>query len=326
MNKILDTTILEFDMENRRYKELKIDDPIDDKNESKVYWVHCNLSRQDDFKKLIEKLKLDEEIINLCYENDPTPTVIDRDESLTIQFPALLSTELNAQHELEFSNVIIHLTSRFCFSASYKEIPALIEFIKACQKALRYARTTCFIIFLILDNVVNDYARILYSLEVMTEQLDLDLDAENKDLYNQVMQIKRQTIKIKRYIIAIREIILRISGRKISVISEQCRLSLSQLASHTHIVINEVDSIRDVLKGLLDQIDNALMQRMNESMKVLTAFAAIFLPLTLITGIYGMNFHWMPELEWEYGYFAAIGLIFICGLAMYLFFKRKKWF
>jgi magnesium transporter len=91
-------------------------------------------------------------------------------------------------------------------------------------------------------------------------------------------------------------------------------------------IANETDSLRDMLNSMLDQIDNALMQKMNETMKILTTFAAIFLPLTLITGIYGMNFQWMPELAWKYGYFYALTLLVVCGLSLLFIFKKMKWF
>lgn len=133
-------------------------------------------------------------------------------------------------------------------------------------------------------------------------------------------------MKVKRYTIAIREILMRITSRNILVISEQCRTSLYNLSNHCHLIVNEIDSLRDMLNGLLGQIDNQLMQNMNETMKVLTAFAAIFLPLSLITGIYGMNFYWMPELGWKYGYFGALGLIVLCALLLFLIFRKKKWF
>jgi len=125
---------------------------------------------------------------------------------------------------------------------------------------------------------------------------------------------------------ASREILMRISGRSIAVISDACRTSLYNLSNHSHMVVHEADSIRDMLNSLLDEIENMLMQKLNETMRVLTAFAAIFLPLTLITGIYGMNFRWIPELNWTYGYFWALGLLVVCAGSLLFLFKKKKWF
>jgi magnesium transporter len=181
-------------------------------------------------------------------------------------------------------------------------------------------------LFLILDDIINDYSNILFHFERVTDQIDLDVRTSNSDAYSNVMSIKKNVMKIKRFVMAICDFLMRISGRKISVISESCRLSLANLFSHTQMIVNEADAIRDILNGILAQIDNALMTRMNETMRILTAFASIFLPMTLIAGIYGMNFHIMPELEWDYGYYYALGLMLACAGTLLFIFKRFKWF
>lgn len=324
---ILGSIAIEFDLENRKFKELSIAElKINLHDQKKIYWVHCDLNQQENFKKLSEKLCLPDEVIKLCDQEDTMPKLIDNDETITIQIQCLLSTELKNNIEANFSNLIVYLTSNFCFTASSEVIPALLEFIKNFQKSIRYAQTPCFIIFLIFDNVMNEYARILFNFELVADQMDLRVRSTHSNIYNDVMEIKQQVMKVKRYTIAVREILMRLSGRHISVISEQCRSSLYNLSNHSHMVIHEEDSIRDILNSLLDQIDNTLMQKMSETMRVLTAVAAIFLPLTLITGIYGMNFHWIPELEWKFGYFWALGLILVCGGVMLFIFKKMKWF
>lgn len=326
---VLGSIAIEFDLTHRTFKEVPLDElEIDLRNKKKIYWVHSNLNQQDIFKKLVNKLQLPDDVVELCNQEDTMPKLIDNDEAITTQIQGLLSTELSEEHhnETHFANLIIHLTSNFCFTAASEEIPALLEFIKSFSKAIRYAQTPCFILFLIFDNVVNEYARILFNFEVVADQMDLRVRAIHNNIYNEVMEIKQEVMKVKRYTIAAREILMRLSGRKISVISEQCRVSLYNLSNHSHMVVHEADSIRDILNGLLDQIDNTLMQKMSETMKVLTAVAAIFLPLTLITGIYGMNFRWIPELSWKYGYFWALGLIVVCGATMLYIFKKMKWF
>jgi magnesium/cobalt transport protein CorA len=192
---------------------------------------------------------------------------------------------------------------------------------------VRHAKTTCFILFLILDNLVNQYSQILFRYELIAEKLDYKIIHRTKqNIYDKVNMIKEQIIKIKRGIIGLREIVIRLSGRKISVISNECRSSLLNLSGHSHMVVHECDSIREILNGLLGQIENALIQKMNKTMKILTSFAAIFLPLTLIAGIYGMNFRFMPELEWQYGYFLVLGsMVFCAGLLLYIF-KKNDWF
>lgn len=186
-------------------------------------------------------------------------------------------------------------------------------------------RETTISIFLILDNIINDYAQFLFNFEVISDQMDVKVRESHDDIHSDVNNIRHRVMEIKRCTVAIREILMRLSGRKIAVISEECRISLSNLFNQSQMVFNEIDSIRDMLNAMLSQMDYHLMHRMNQTMQVLTAFAAIFLPLTLITGIYGMNFHNMPELNWYYGYYYALILIFVCGVGLYYMFKKMKW-
>lgn len=323
----LNSIIIEFDIASQSYKQFSLTEfhpNLSEKN--KLYWIHCDLKDRAAFDSLAKQLNLPEDVIELCLEDDKIPKLIDSEDSITVQVQCVQALNLDKKNEVQFNNLILHLTQKFCFTASYEKIPAVLEFVEASKKAIRFAKTPCFILFLILDNVVNDYAKILFEFELIAEQMDLRVRASHKNIYNKVMSVKQHVMKVKGYMISIREILMRLSGRNIVVISEQCRFSLNNLSNHTHMLVHEIDSIRDMLNGLLDQIDNTLMQKMSETMKVLTAFAAIFLPMSVITGIYGMNFRWIPELEWKYGYFWALFLILLCGVSLLIIFKKRKWF
>ncbi|MBA2654881.1 MAG: magnesium transporter CorA family protein [Gammaproteobacteria bacterium] len=321
------TIIFEFDMSHRSYKRLSLTEfSPESSGNHMIYWVHSDLSQKETFAKLADQLHLSEDIMELCLANDGMPKLIDEEGAIALQIQCLQSLNLDKHDSFQFDNLILNLTQKYCFTASFEKIPAVLECANSINKTLRFAKTPCFIFFLILDNIVNDYSKILFQIELVADQMDLHVRASHKNIYNKVMRIKQQVMKIKRYVISIREILMRLSGRNIEVISEPCRVSLSNLSNHTHMLAHEVESIRDMLNGLLDQIDNTLIQKMSETMKILTAFAAIFLPMTVITGIYGMNFRWMPELQWKYGYLWAMSLILFCGISLLILFRKRKWF
>ena len=322
------TTIIEFDLENQSHQKLSLDEyAIDLQDTNKILWIHCDLNDQHAFQKIAEKIHLADDVVNLFMQKDPTPRLVEFDDAVTVQLPCLITHEIDMHHlEETFSYLMIHLSDRYCITASTQSIPAITQFNNNFTKALKYAKTPCFILFLVMDNVVDDFAKTLFNFETITDQFDLRIRHSHENIYSEVMDVKNHTMKIRRFIIATKEILMRLSGRKMSVISSSCRASLSNLLNETHMISNEADSIRDILNNLLDQIDNVLMQKMNETMRVLTAFASIILPLTLITGIYGMNFHWIPELEWKYGYFAVLILLVVVGGILFYIFKKKKWF
>jgi len=100
---------------------------------------------------------------------------------------------------------------------------------------------------------------------------------------------------------------------------------LRDIYDHTIQVIETVETYRDMVSGLQDLYLSSVSNKMNEVMKVLTIIATIFIPLTFIAGIYGMNFEFMPELKWKIGYFFIWGVMVVIALGMVRYFKRKKW-
>ena len=319
-------TILKFDILKKSTTEISLAEMTTAAhNPQIVYWCHCEYKQIDSCRALIEQLDLND-TVNECV-SDPSnlPQLIDSDDTLTMKLQAPQSNMLDKKHHIEYSSLIIHLTTHICFTFSNKPINALGEFLKQSQKSLHYAKTTGFILFLIMDNVLNDFAKILSGLESACDEIDSHLRSTNqRNHYRTVTKVKREAMRTKHYLAAIRDMLMRISGRKITVVSEECRKSLIDLYSHSQALVAESDSIREILNGMLDQIDNNIMYRMSETMKYLTAYATIFMPPTLIAGIYGMNFRNMPELEWQYGYYIALGIIFLSGFVTYIIFKKMK--
>lgn len=323
----LGSTVFEFNLTEHSFRELPLESlQIDLAEKNKVYWVHCDLSQPDILKKIAEKLPLPEHVLEWCAQEEKVPQLRDDEESLTIQVGCLLSDEVRQGQEIEFEDLLIYLTPKICFTAATASIPALLSFLKNYSKALRYAKTSCFMLFLILDDIINDYSKTLLDFQSLSDNIDIKVREMSDNMYGEVITVKKQLMKSKRYISTIRDSLMRISARKIPVISKECRLSLRNLYNHSQMIGVQMDSVRDSLNSTLGQIDNALMQKMNSTMKVLTAFAAIFLPLSLIAGIYGMNFKIIPELHWQYGYFWALGLMVLCTSILIFIFKKKRWF
>ena len=111
----------------------------------------------------------------------------------------------------------------------------------------------------------------------------------------------------------------------VPLISESLGNYFRDVYDHTIIAIDTVETYRDILSGMLDIYLSSMSNRLNSIMKVLTIIATIFMPLTFITSLYGMNFKNMPELQWEYGYYGVLGVIVVIALAMLEYFRRKQW-
>jgi magnesium transporter len=143
--------------------------------------------------------------------------------------------------------------------------------------------------------------------------------------------MKREMIFVRKAVWPVRELVNNMERCESDLILDGTDIYLRDVHDHTIRVIDTIETYRDLLSGMMDIYLSSVSNRMNEVMKVLTIIATIFMPLSFITGLYGMNFHteaspWnMPELNWRYGYFSVLGLMALIVLLMLWYFRRKGW-
>lgn len=185
-----------------------------------------------------------------------------------------------------------------------------------------------YLAYALLDAIVDGYFELVDSIDEQVDDIDGRLLAEaDPDIIREIHDLKRKLILLRKQVWPVREVInsfIRSEGNP--MVSSDTRLYLRDVYEHIIQVTEMVDSFREVVSSLHDVYLSVAGNRMNEVMKVLTIFASIFIPLTFVAGIYGMNFEYMPELSWRGGYFAALGLMLLIALGMLLLFKRKRWF
>ncbi|MFW6149797.1 MAG: magnesium/cobalt transporter CorA [Atribacterota bacterium] len=183
-----------------------------------------------------------------------------------------------------------------------------------------------YLIYSLLDSIVDQYFLILEKLGNKIELLEDDLinqpSPENLQIIN---QSKRNLIFLRNAVWPLREIINKLEKDESKLIKKTTKLFLRDVYDHTIQVIETVEALRDMVSGLMDIYLSSVSNKMNEVMKVLTIIATIFIPLTFLAGIYGMNFHYMPELSWKWAYPITLSVMFIIGIGMYFFFKKKNW-
>ncbi len=183
-----------------------------------------------------------------------------------------------------------------------------------------------YLAYALLDAIIDNYYVVLEKRGEDLENLEDEIMANpSNEIGQKIHQLKRDMIYLKRQIWPLREVVSGLQRNESKLISKQTGVYLRDLYDHTIQVMDTVESFREMLSGLHDSYLSGISNKMNEVMKVLTIFAAIFIPLTFLAGVYGMNFEFMPELKWKYGYFMLLGLMAVCGLGMVVYFKRKKW-
>ncbi|MBN2828886.1 MAG: magnesium/cobalt transporter CorA [Candidatus Cloacimonetes bacterium] len=183
-----------------------------------------------------------------------------------------------------------------------------------------------YLTYLFLDAVIDNYFVILEKLGDKIEDLEEKLIANpSKEMMEQIHNLKREIIFLRKSIWPLRDVINGLERSESPLIKKSTEIYLRDLYDHTIQVIDTVETFRDIVTGMMDLYLTSVSNRMNEVMKVLTIFAAIFIPLTFLAGVYGMNFKYMPELNWKFAYPIWWGISIIAGLLMLAFFKKKKW-
>jgi len=183
-----------------------------------------------------------------------------------------------------------------------------------------------YLLYALLDLVVDHYFIILENFGEKLEDLETELlNNPDKTTLNKLHRLRRETLLLRRTVYPLREMIGRFEKLEEPLISNHIKVFIRDLYDHTIKVIENIEVLRDMTSGLLDLYMNTTSNKMNEIMKVLTILTSIFIPLTFISGVYGMNFVNMPELQFKYGYFAVLGLMVLVLIAMLIYLKRKKW-
>ncbi|MEN8207948.1 MAG: magnesium/cobalt transporter CorA [Candidatus Fermentibacteria bacterium] len=183
-----------------------------------------------------------------------------------------------------------------------------------------------YLAYALIDAVVDSYFLILETIGDQIEQVeDGVILNQEPDTISKIHKFKRAMLFMRRTVWPLREEVSLLGKSGSDLVSEPTALFFRNLYDHTIQVIDTVETYRDLISGMHDTYLSSVNNRMNEVMKILTILATIFIPLTFITGLYGMNFRYMPELFWKWGYFAALGLMLVIAAAMLVNFRRKKW-
>ncbi len=178
----------------------------------------------------------------------------------------------------------------------------------------------------LMDSIVDSYFSILEKLGENIEEVEETMITDPKpETLHGIHSLKRKMISLRKSVWPLRDVLSALERSESPLIREPTRIYLKDVYDHTIQVIDTVETYRDVLSGMLDVYLSSISNKMNEIMKVLTIIATIFIPLTFIAGVYGMNFEFMPELRWRWGY-PAIWAVMICvGISMLVYFRKKKW-
>ncbi|MDW7729185.1 MAG: magnesium/cobalt transporter CorA [Bacillota bacterium] len=230
--------------------------------------------------------------------------------------------------DIESEQVSLVMGNNYVISVSERET----DLFKAMRKRIELNKGSArkespdYLAYSLLDIIVDQYYIVIEKAGERLEALEEALLAKpDESTLQAVHRLKRNMISMRQAVWPLREALVGLEQSDAVFNHPSVALHLRDVYSHVVQIIDTVDIYREMLSGLIEIYLSSVNNRLNEVMKILTIFAAIFIPLTLISGIYGMNFVYMPELNWLYGYPFALGLMAAVAVVLLLYFKRKKW-
>ncbi len=184
-----------------------------------------------------------------------------------------------------------------------------------------------FLAYALIDAVVDHCLTILEEIENTLDRLEEELlEDYNRETFESIYSLKRELIILRKSVWPLREAVGSLMRDEFKVVGDSVEPYFRDVYDHIILVIDTVEVFRDIVTGMQENYLAGVNNRMNEVMKFLTMIATIFMPLSFIAGLYGMNFHYMPELGWRWGYFAVLGLMGLIVLGMVRFYRSRKWF
>ncbi len=305
-----------------------IDEILKYKDSDSVTWVNIEgLANVDIVQRVGAMFDIHQLVLEDILNTHQRPKFEEYDDYLYIVLKSLSSEK--SRFAVVYEQVSILVLKNFVFTFKEKKDDLFVSVqqrIKTSKGRLRSLGSD-YLTYAVLDTIVDQNFVLIDVLDdtvtVLEENL-LTCEPTRDDL-NTIQSLKREIIGIRRFVSPLRELTASMLRSESVLIKEQTRIFLRDVADHSTRVIESIESYRDILSGMLDIYMSSVSNKMNEVMKVLTVFASIFIPLTFLAGIYGMNFEYMPELKWKWAY-PAIWVAFITiPVVLLVYFRKKKW-
>lgn len=189
-------------------------------------------------------------------------------------------------------------------------------------------RDVDYLLFLVLESILDNYFKTVSSIEYLFEKMEvIDVQSDpSPTVLKTIEQYKRQIQQLKKTVFPIRDFSIRVEREQFDLIESENKKYFLELKDLCLSLIDDCERLEDGMKSYMNLFFSVQGHRMNNVMKTLTIVSTIFIPLTFISGIYGMNFEYMPELKWEMGYFSIWIIMGLVSISMLFYFKKKKWF
>lgn len=303
-----------------------IDHLLTNLNQDRVNWI--NLDGLTDLG-IIEKLQS-----HFCFHalmiedvlNDQRPKSEEYDDYLYFTLKMLYQIKSN---KIEYEQISFVLGTNYLISFQEKEGDLFDHFrerIRLDQGRVRKKKAD-YLLYRLIDIIVDNYYVVLDNIGEQIEDIEESIHSNlSERAFHKIQALKKELIFLRKAVYPLREALSKVVKGETSFVQEENLRYFSDVYDHTVHLIDSLDTYKDLTSSLMDIHINTMNTKMNQVMKLLTIITTIFIPLSFIASIYGMNFEHMPELQWEYGYPAVLMVMAAVLIGMIYYFKRRKWF
>jgi magnesium transporter len=322
--------ILEFiqynEKEYRMETKLPVESIIQQQRKDTVNWINVDgLTDRTLLASLGEHFSLHSLLLeDVCSEHQPK--VEEYDDYIFFTLKMLYQIRDGV---IDYEQISFVLGKNFLLSFQEKEgdlFGTLRDRIRLDQGRAR-KRGPDYLMYRLVDIIVDNYYNVLDAIGYQVEQIEEAVDGGSDNFeFQKIQKIKKELIYLRKALYPLRDALSKLIKEEYGLIDPSNTRYFSDVYDHVVHLIDSMDTYKDLTSSLMDIHINYMNTRMNEVMKVLAVISTIFMPLTFIVGVYGMNFDYMPELRWKFGYLEVWILMFTIAGGMILFFKHKKWF
>lgn len=321
-------TVLDYDESQIQETEVKdVEECFPFKETSTVTWINMDgIHKVENIEKIGNHFGVHSLVQEDIVHTEQRPKVEEFEDHIYIVLKMIAYDEENKRTQSEQVSLILGPNYVISFQERQGDIfDSIRERIRNSKGRIRKMGAD-YLAYTLLDTVVDHYFLVLEKFGERIIELEDELvsNPRPEDL-QEIHRLKREMIFLRKSVWPLREVISNLEKTETSLIVQSTQIYLRDVYDHTIQIIDTVETYRDMLSGMHDTYLSSISNRMNEIMKVLTIIATIFIPLTFIAGIYGMNFKFMPELGWKWAYFVVWGVIIGVALVMIFYFRRKKW-
>jgi magnesium transporter len=314
------------DKDYDRFDTLKVEDLITKINPQKVNWINVDGLHDRNIISTLGKHFCLHALLVEDITTDHQPKAEEYDDYLFFTLKMLYRIENGI---IDYEQISFVLGKDYVLSFQEKEgdpFDTFRERIRLSQGKVRKLKPD-YLLYRLIDIIVDNYYTVLDAVGSQIEQIEEEVYSNPSDKnFLSIQKTKKDLLFLRKALYPLRDALSKLLKDESGFIDEGTTRYFSDIYDHVVHLIDSMDTYKDLNSGLMDIHINAMNTRMNEVMKVLTVISTIFMPLTFIVGVYGMNFDFMPELHWKYGYGFVWAIMIAIGFIMIRYFKYKKWF